>query len=315
MLQLQNKAFNTAARGRFDAPPTIVPVPWLAHYQQMCGLERAKSGICLRREIALDDAAILREIARRIHEGMRSPSPSPPTSLPQARQETGTQDVMARLAHELRTPLSAMTAAAELMASQRFGPLGDPKYVSYAEDIAASGRHALSVIARVLQDWQQPEGPRAIEFVQLDLNRVVDRLTSVLQPLARERSQSILSELEPKLPHVIADATALRQILLNLLTNALRYANAGSIITVSTIFVLDGPVTLRVADDGPGMSTSELAAARGDASASAPRGTGMGLPLVRQLAAANGVVFAIDSTPGGPTIATLTFSKDKVVPV
>lgn len=263
----------------------------------------------------MDDAAILREIARRIREGTLPPSSAAsPAPKPQA-QDTSTRDMMARLAHELRTPLSAMTAAAELMASQRLGPIGDPKYVGYAEDIAASGHHALNVIARVLQDWQQPDTPRAMEFVQLDLNRVVERLASVLRSLARERHQTVATTLEPKLPHVIADATALRQVLLNLLTNAIRYGKAGGVITVSTAFVLDGPVTIRVADDGPGMSESELAAARGATSTVAPRGTGMGLPLVRQLAAANGAAFAIDSSPGGATVATLTFPKDKVVPV
>jgi two-component system cell cycle sensor histidine kinase PleC len=167
----------------------------------------------------------------------------------------------------------------------------------------------------VLQEWQQPETQRPLEFVQLDLNRLAERLVSVLQPLARERRQTITARLEAKLPNVIADATSVRQILLNLLTNAIRYADTGSDIAVVTAFVLDGPVTLQVADSGPGMTAAQLAAARGEVSTAPARGTGLGLPLVRQLAAANGAAFAIDSGPSSPTTTTLTFPKDKVVPV
>lgn len=269
----------------------------------------------------MDDEAILREIARRIRDGMETPAPTAVRPDETAPGPAGADDrgavVMARLAHELRTPISAMTAAAELMASQRLGPIENAKYLSYAEDIAASGRHALSVIARVLHDWQQPEAVRRLEYVQLDVNRLVARLASILQPLARERNLTLSTELEPKLPHVIADATAVRQILLNLLANAIRYATPASAVALITTSVLDGPVSVRIADEGPGMTPAQLAAARGQTSATSPppRGTGVGLPLVRQLAAANGAAFAIDSSPGGPTIATLSFPKDKTVPV
>jgi two-component system cell cycle sensor histidine kinase PleC len=262
----------------------------------------------------LDEAAILREIARRIRDGTDAATPPAPQAPPSPGDDRA-HDIMTRLAHELRTPISAMTAAAELMASERLGAIGNPKYLGYAEDIAASGRHALSVITRVLQEWQQPETQRPLEFVQLDLNRLAERLVSVLQPLARERRQTITARLEAKLPNVIADATSVRQILLNLLTNAIRYADTGSDIAVVTAFVLDGPVTLQVADAGPGMTAAQLAAARGEVSTAPARGTGLGLPLVRQLAAANGAAFAIDSGPSSPTTTTLTFSKDKVVPV
>jgi signal transduction histidine kinase len=268
----------------------------------------------------VDDAAILREIARRIREGIdRTTSDdteaSPPEAPPPADQSPE-QERLARLAHELKSPLSAMVAAAEMMAQQRLGPMENPQYLGYANDIATSGRHALTVVDRVLNGLRQPEAPAALDFVLLDLNAIVERTVSVLRPLVRERSQTLRTELQRGLPHLIADATSLRQILLNLLNNAAKYANTGSEITISTSAALDGPITLEVADVGPGMSAAELAAALGKASdRHAARGTGLGLPLVRELAAANGATMDVESASGSGTRIRLTFAKDKVVPM
>lgn len=265
----------------------------------------------------MDDAAILREIARRIREGMdaagANPSGVQSADAPMAPDQQN--ETMARLAHELRTPLSAMVAAAEIMAGQQLGPIENAQYREYAENIAASGRHALTVVDRILHGWTSPEAA-ALDFVQLDLNRIAERTVTVLQPIARARGQTIVADLEPRLPHLIADATSLRQILLNLLTNAVKYADPASGIRVTTRSVLDGPVLLEVADEGPGMSDDALSAARGTAPPrAAAQGTGLGLPLVRKLAAANGAAFAIERTTQGGTAVTLTFAKDKVIPV
>jgi signal transduction histidine kinase len=268
----------------------------------------------------VDDAAILREIARRIRDGMdRSPSAAAaaaPADAPDSAGEAREHDLIARLAHELKSPLSAMVAAAEVMAEERLGPIANAQYLGYATDIATSGRHALTVVDRVLQDWRQPGKPLALEFVQLDLNRLIERTASVLRPLVRERNQTIRTDLAPGLPHLIVDATSIRQILLNLLNNAAKYADLDSEIVITTSYLLDGPVVLEIADAGPGMSPDEIAYALGEATApGTPRGTGLGLPLVRQLAAANGAAVAIDSRKGSATRIKLKFAKDKVVPV
>ncbi|MDO9381384.1 MAG: HAMP domain-containing sensor histidine kinase [Hyphomicrobiaceae bacterium] len=268
----------------------------------------------------MDDAAILREIARRIRDGMDgSPSAAVPAIAPDALESTSEareRDLIARLAHELKSPLSAMVAAAEVMAEERLGPIANVQYLGYAADIATSGRHALTVVDRVLQDWRQPGKPASLEFVQLDLNKLIERTASVLRPIVRERNQTIRTDLAPGLPHLIADATSIRQILLNLLNNAAKYANPDSEIVITTSYRLDGPVELEIADAGPGLSPDEIAYALGEtATPVAVRGTGLGLPLVRKLAAANGATMVIDSSKGSPTRIKLKFAKDKVVPV
>jgi len=265
----------------------------------------------------VDDAAILREIARRIREGMDAAgTPAGVSAMlsdpPEVRDHDA--DAIARLAHELRTPLGAMVAAAEIMAGQLLGPLENPQYLEYADNIATSGRHALNLLDRVLSDWKSTE-PQGLEFTQFDLNRLVERTVAVLQPIARGRGQMVETDLEPGLPHIIADTTSVRQILLNLVTNAVKYTSKGGQIRIATVSVLDGPVTLRVMDDGPGMSKALRVAAKEGRSQSEAEGTGIGLPLVRQLAAANGATLEFDDAPKGGTSVSLTFAKDKVVPV
>lgn len=266
----------------------------------------------------LDDATILREIARRIRDGMDRAHAvdgnQSPVDAPEANAHR--PDLISRLAHELRSPISAIVSAAEVMAEQQLGPLTSAQYQAYAENIATSGRHALAVIDRVLEDWQQSDTGTKLDFVELDLNALVERTVSVLRPLMSERRHSIVTRLEDRLPHVIVDATSLRQILLNLINNAGKYAIEGCDITVATRYVLDGPVILEVSDPGPGMSPEAVARALADTSKSTPeREGGLGLPLVRRLAAANGATMAIDSAPGTSTSVTITFVKNKVIPI
>ena len=268
----------------------------------------------------MDDAAILREIARRIRDGIdrsgaAGPQPAPVLDAPPDDADAREHALLAKLAHELKSPLGAIVAAAEMMAHERLGPMTNPQYLGYAADIATSGRHALTLIDRILRDWRQPGPAAPLDFVQLDLNALVERTASVLRPLVRERGQTIRTDLAERLPNLIADATSLRQILVNVLSNSAKYAAAGTEIILATSFVLDGPVVLEISDKGPGMSPDQLAVALGKAPAGAARGTGLGLALVRDLAAANGATVAIASPPGEGTTLRLTFAKDKVVPV
>jgi two-component system cell cycle sensor histidine kinase PleC len=275
------------------------------------------------KDVALDDAAILREIARRIRDGIdagpRAPHDTrPPDAPPGGMGDTAT--VLLRLAHELKTPLSAIVAAAEIMSQEQLGPMPNERYLDYSAEIASNGRHALTLVDRILQDGGNGEIPQeaAYDFTQVDLNPLVERTASVLAPLARRRGQHIVTDVESKLPHIVADTTSLRQILLNLLTNAVKYAAPDSDVVVATRSVLDGPVILEVRDAGPGMSADAVSRALADNPAqteTTTKGHGIGLPLVRRLAEANGARMSIASAPGCPTIVAVTFGKDRVVPV
>lgn len=245
---------------------------------------------------------------------------------------------LARLAHELRTPLSAIAAAADIMHNERFGPIGDPRYREYSGDILESARHALGVINSMLAGLERtahaPDDPMArpapaapttpdassLVFTQINANDLVERLASTVRALLDEASVAVELSLEPGLPHIIADAVSLRQILFNLLSNALRATPPGGRITLSTTYAAPGPLVIAVTDTGIGMDADFAAqtlanATAGTGTSGFEGGTGLGLAIVTRLAALNGARVSIDSKRGHGARVAIAFDPSRVVPV
>ena len=237
-------------------------------------------------------------------------APAAGTTVPAARRNRRGVDLDvaldAWLAHELRTPLSAVIAYAEILKNEHFGPLANPRYQSYARDIYDSARHALGVVDSMLRGDRARSALPALAFADLDPVGVVESCLTVARPLAERAGLELGVELAPRLPRIVADELSLRQMLLNLLANAIKFARAGDRVTVAVAYDADGPLTISVADTGPGMT---------DAPKAEPAGLGLGLPLTRALAAANGALLTIESAPGRGTQVTISFAKDRVVPV
>ncbi len=288
-----------------------------------------------------DDALTLAEIARRIRAGRATDAATLPNS---AKSEPGTtsqpppngvnsqsadagqsltvtRGALSKIAHELKTPLSAIAAAAEIMKDERLGTFGNDRYRGYAADIYESARHALGVLDRMMgRASQSGDREPPLEFRQIDANAAVESAVSVMRPIADNAGVNLSSSSERALPHIVADETTLRQMLFNLISNAVKFTPAGGAVQVGTWSVLDGPVTIEVRDNGPGMTASEIAAALDHDQPIEPRprpkgGLGLGLPLVRTLAEANGASIQIDSTPRKGTSVRLLFPKTRVVPV
>ena len=215
------------------------------------------------------------------------------------------------LAHELRTPLSAVIAYAEILEKEHFGPLANPRYRDYARDIYASARHALSVVDSLLRDEPAPSVVPPLAFADLDPVGVVESCLAVARPLAARAGLELGAAYAPRLPRIVADELSLKQMLLNLLANAIKFARAGDRVTVTVACDGTGPLTIAVADTGPGMGCRPL----GSADQPAQPGLGLGLPMTRALAAANGAELTIESTPGEGTRVTIAFGKERVVPV
>lgn len=234
------------------------------------------------------------------------------------------RNLLRRLAHELKTPVSAIASAAEIMKDERFGAIGDARYLRYARDIHASAHHALQVIERMLGrsasgDTRTPE----LAFTDLDLNAILASVVSSLEILAITSGITLKTVLSAKLPRVVADATSVRQIFINTLTNALKFAPRGSTVVVTSHIESGGPLTITVADNGPGISKDEIArimsgatsACGGEERERPGGGYGIGLPLCISLAAANGATLSIESQPGDGTRVTLAFPGNRQIPV
>ncbi|TPW27917.1 ATP-binding protein [Pararhizobium mangrovi] len=228
-------------------------------------------------------------------------------------------EFLARVSHEIRTPLNAIIGFSDMMSEQRFGPIGSPRYLEYAHDIGRSGKHVLDIVNDLLDISKIEAGEMEVAFAEVALNDTIADAVSLLQPQANSERVIIRTSLSATVPAVIADQRSLKQIALNLLSNAIRFTPAGGQIVVSTIADSDGGVTLRIRDTGVGMSEKELEQAlkpfRQVSGASRPRGdgTGLGLPLTRAMVEANYARFAITSAPQEGTLITITFPAQRVL--
>lgn len=221
-------------------------------------------------------------------------------------------DMLARISHEIRTPLNAIIGFAEVMISERFGALGNERYGEYMKDIRASGERVITIIDDLLELSRIETGKLDLTFANLSLNDLVEACVTVMQPQANRERIIIRTSLAHALPQVTADARALRQITMNLISNSIRLASAGGQVIVSTALNDRGEVCLRIRDTGHGLSETEVAAAMepfrmpppGDAADS----SALSLSLTKALVEANRARFNIKSAGHSGTLIELVFA-------
>jgi PAS domain S-box-containing protein len=241
------------------------------------------------------------------------------TELLQARRQadrsaTDKADLLARISHEVRTPLNAIIGFAEVMIGERFGTLGSERYVEYMKDIRASGERVMAIISD-LQDLCQIEtGKIDLTFTSQNLNELVESCVAVMQPQANRERIIVRTSLAQTLPTVVADGRALRQITLNLIGNSIYLANAGGQVIVSTALSDFGEVVLRVRDTGHGLNDNELAAAMEPFRTQGPadktsENAGISLSLTKALVEANRAQFQIKTAPHSGTLIEVVFAR------
>lgn len=227
------------------------------------------------------------------------------------RAGTAKADVLARISHEVRTPLNAIIGFAEVMIGERFGALGNERYVEYMKDIRASGERVIAVI-NDLSDLSRIEtGKLDLAFTTQNLNELVESCVAVMQPQANRERIIIRTSLAHTLPPVVADARALRQITLNLIGNSIHLANAGGQVIVSTALSDFGEVMLRVRDTGHGLNDNEVAAAlepfRTQPPSDQTSDSGVSLSLTKALVEANRAKFQIKTGGRSGTLIEVVF--------
>jgi PAS domain S-box-containing protein len=222
-------------------------------------------------------------------------------------------DMLARISHEVRTPLNAIIGFAEVMIGERFGALGNERYVEYMKDIRASGERVIAIINDLLDLSRIETGKLDLAFTNQNLNDLVEQCVAVMQPQANRERIIIRTSLAHMLPHVVADARALRQITLNLIGNSIHLANAGGQVIVSTALSDFGEVVLRVRDTGHGLNDNEVAAAMEPFRTTAPSdqasdSSGVSLSLTKALVEANRAQFQIKTGGRSGTLIEVVFS-------
>ncbi len=228
-------------------------------------------------------------------------------------------DFLARVGHEVRTPLNAITGFAEVIMAERFGPISNERYRDYLKDIHAAGTHLASLLNDLLDLSKIENGQLDLTFANVNLNEVTQQCVGIMQPQASRARIIIRTALTPGLPQVVADERSLRQIVLNLISNSIRFTGPGGQVIVSTAFADSGDAVLRVRDTGVGMSDKDVEAAlepfRQTATSASwgSGGTGLGLPLTKALAEANRAHFSITSAPNAGTLVEVAFPPTRVV--
>ena len=222
-------------------------------------------------------------------------------------------DFLAKMSHEIRGPLNTITGFSEIILAERFGAIGHERYRDYLQDIHAAGLHIASALNDLLDLSKVETCQFDLAFADVDLNAVIQQCVSIMQPQASRARIIIRMSLAPELGEVIADERALRQILLNLLSHAIKLTGPGGQAIVSTARSQTGEAVLRVRDTGIGMSAKELQAAlesfqQTTASANlTSAGPSLGLRLTKALAEANRAHFAIESAPNAGTLVEIVF--------
>ncbi len=227
-------------------------------------------------------------------------------------------EFLAHFSHELRTPLNAIIGFSEIMQQQLFGPLGDARYLDYANDIHQSGAHLLELISDILDFSRIEAGQLERDERVFDVAIVMADCIRLLNSRAKEKGVQLeLRTSEPDL-RLVADERQTRQMILNLLSNAVKFTRSGSLVTLEVEIGEDGDMRINVADAGEGMSEEDILRVQEpfirleSALTSSEEGTGLGLAITKRLAESHGGSLWLDSELGKGTVATVCFPPARV---
>jgi signal transduction histidine kinase len=233
---------------------------------------------------------------------------------------TAKSQFLANVSHELRTPLNAIIGFSEMIDQGLAGPV-QPKQGEYAKLILQSGRHLLEVINDILDLARFDAGKYELfEEPEVDLHQVAEACLALTRHHAAAGDLTVTTEIAEALPPVIADPTRLKQVLLNLISNAIKFTRPGGSIVVRGYRTPKGDIALEVEDTGVGMTQAEVKVALepfGQVDARLARehgGTGLGLPLARRLMELHGGALQVRSEKGCGTTVTVTLPAFRVCP-
>jgi len=219
---------------------------------------------------------------------------------------------LANMSHELRTPLNSVIGFAEILSTEGFGPLGDPRYRGYAQEIGEGGRNLLTIINNTLDLSKIELGVTEITLRGVDPRTLVETVVHQLERQSRESGVAIGVEIDPATPALESDEGKLRQILANVVSNALKFTPAGGRVTIKVNGVDGRLVRFEISDTGIGIAPLDVPIALapfGQVDTALNRrhqGAGLGLPLAKGLAELLGGQLDIGGVPGSGTIVGIT---------
>ncbi|WP_376966187.1 response regulator [Azospirillum sp. A26] len=228
-------------------------------------------------------------------------------------------EFLAGLSHELRTPLNAVIGFADLIAREAEGPVGTPSYRQYAANVRDSGQHVLELINEILDHARAEAGALTIEEGHCDLEAAADFAVRMLTPRAERAGVLLSAVVAPAVGALRGDDRRIRQILLNLIANGVKYTPSGGSVTLSALLE-DGTPVIRITDTGLGIPAEDLDrvlepfARVESADHRGVEGAGLGLPLTKRLVELHGGTLALRSTLGVGTTVTVRLPANRLWP-
>ena len=224
-------------------------------------------------------------------------------------------EFLATMSHEFRTPLNAILGFADILSQQYLGPIGQKKYLEYAADIQASGKHLLELVNDLLDISTIEAGKHLLETKPFSTHDLISDCTRTILEQAKDGNVEVLTEIQDNLPPIMGDKRAVKQILLNLLSNAVKFTPSGEKVTIfagSTAI----NTTIKVADTGIGIPeeilpnlTEPFVRGKTDPYLS-NEGTGLGLAIAKSLIDLHGGNLEITSVTGQGTTVSVTLPND-----
>jgi signal transduction histidine kinase len=227
---------------------------------------------------------------------------------------------LASMSHELRTPLNAILGFSEILKEQSFGPPEAARVRSYSSSIFESGRHLLALIDDILDISKLDAGQLQLNEERIDLGQAVASCMRLMQPCAQKANVRLETTMPEDVPGLYADDRRVRQILLNLFSNAVKFTAEGGRVDVGVLSYCGG-LAIAVSDTGIGMTKDEIPIALsrfGQVDSRLSRkhtGTGLGLPLSKHLVELHGGTLNIETEAGRGTTVTVHFPPERVLPV
>ena len=307
-----NPSFSSLVQPVAGLPLKIVvttPPVWMQPFFRTYATTDALSMAMLTLVVALGAAKLVKEAESRERAAAAE-------RVARERAETADRAKSAFLAtvsHELRTPLNAVIGFSELIEQEAFGPIS-PRYQEYSAIIVKSGRHLLKIINDILDLAKLQSGRTELWLEPLDAAASIAEAVKLLENRAAEKGVRLRQATDPDLPGITADSTRLHQVLINLISNAIKFTPAGGKVEVIARRAAAG-ITIEVVDTGIGISPEDLPKALEpfgqveNAMTRTYEGTGLGLPLTKNLVELHGGTFEIDSAPGRGTRVSITFPR------
>ena len=229
---------------------------------------------------------------------------------------------LANMSHELRTPLNAIIGFSEMLINQMYGDLGHTKYGEYSKDIHNSACHLLEIINEILDMSRIEAGSIKLAQDEVLLSELIETVTRMLAPQQQEKNIALDIALPENIPTLRIDSRLIRQALINILSNAIKYSGENSKISITADFSRNEDLLILFKDEGMGIPEEKLAHVMKPfgrvedvfKKKSDIEGTGLGLPIANGMINLHGGALKISSKEGSGTIVSLTIPKYRVVP-